>query len=372
MAYYSGTAASLSALRTALLTNAIADGWASTGDTSFTASISATTMTVTEISVGSIVVGEVIAGTGVTAGTRVTAFGTGTGGTGTYTVSVSQTVTSTAMTQPGRVLSRAEVFFRIGETLNNVTCLGCENNLGLNPAPNVVSIGRIFERSGYPTREITFPCTFEVFGFPQELYMVVNYDVDSYQWMAFGRSTVPGLTGQGGWCGATLGVFGVGGAVTAPIFISDGGGGGAGARGTAAALFWATGGTVDSNRNCWVNHGLDAHGWTYSGAPADGPIGIRQAGPLIALQPSTWNSEATLLPLRCYKERPAFKSSLIADLQFARHLRIDNLMPGDILTIGADRWRVFPWYRRDPAARDGGSFVNHTGTFGWAIRYEGP
>lgn len=73
----------------------------STATTSFTASISGTTMTVTGVASGTIVVGQVINGTGVTAGTVITALGTGTGGAGTYTVSVSQTVASTTITIVG-------------------------------------------------------------------------------------------------------------------------------------------------------------------------------------------------------------------------------------------------------------------------------
>lgn len=73
----------------------------------FTASIATTTMTVTAVTSGSIELGMELTGTGVTAGTRITAFGTGTGGTGTYTVSSSQTVTSTTIT--GSLPSRITV-----------------------------------------------------------------------------------------------------------------------------------------------------------------------------------------------------------------------------------------------------------------------
>lgn len=45
------------------------------------------TLNVTAISAGAINVGDVISGTGITAGTTVTALGTGTGGVGTYTIS---------------------------------------------------------------------------------------------------------------------------------------------------------------------------------------------------------------------------------------------------------------------------------------------
>lgn len=67
----------------------------------FTASIAAAaggTMTVTSTPTAPIQVGDVLSGSGVTAGTYVTAFGTGTGGTGTYLVSAATVVSSTTIT----------------------------------------------------------------------------------------------------------------------------------------------------------------------------------------------------------------------------------------------------------------------------------
>jgi hypothetical protein len=61
-------------------------------------SISGTTLTVTSTSTSGLAVGTRITGTGVTAGTYITALGTGSGGNGTYTVSASQTVSSTSIT----------------------------------------------------------------------------------------------------------------------------------------------------------------------------------------------------------------------------------------------------------------------------------
>jgi hypothetical protein len=64
-----------------------------------TGSIAGTTLTVTAVA-GNLVmtVGSILSGTGVTAGTAITALGSGSGGTGTYTVSQSQTVASTTIT----------------------------------------------------------------------------------------------------------------------------------------------------------------------------------------------------------------------------------------------------------------------------------
>lgn len=65
---------------------------------SVTGSIATTTLTVTELLSGKLAVGMELSGTGVTAGTTITALGTGTGGAGTYTVSASQTVAATTIT----------------------------------------------------------------------------------------------------------------------------------------------------------------------------------------------------------------------------------------------------------------------------------
>ncbi|WP_321905126.1 DUF3383 family protein [Paraburkholderia tropica] len=70
-----------------------------------TGSITATTLTVTAVTSGALQVGTVLSGTGVTAGTTITAFLTGTGGTGTYTVSTSQTVTSGTITATAATLT---------------------------------------------------------------------------------------------------------------------------------------------------------------------------------------------------------------------------------------------------------------------------
>ena len=63
-----------------------------------TGSISGNTLTVTGVTSGYLQVGQVISGTGISAGTLITGFGTGTGGNGTYFVSIQQTVNSTTVT----------------------------------------------------------------------------------------------------------------------------------------------------------------------------------------------------------------------------------------------------------------------------------
>jgi hypothetical protein len=74
---------------------------ATTLEPTFIGSISGTTLTVISIATGTIGVGCVISGSGIPAGTTITAFGTGTGGVGTYTIS--QTAIATALSMMGTI-----------------------------------------------------------------------------------------------------------------------------------------------------------------------------------------------------------------------------------------------------------------------------
>jgi hypothetical protein len=87
-----------------------------------------TSLNVTAVASGVLQVGMLITGTGVTAGTTITALGTGTGGTGTYTVSVAQTVASTSITGQTRCI--------VGTFIN-----GAAGGTGAVPA-TATSVGR--------------------------------------------------------------------------------------------------------------------------------------------------------------------------------------------------------------------------------------
>ena len=87
-----------------------------------------TSLNVTAVSSGVIQVGMLLTGTGITAGTTITALGTGTGGTGTYTVSAAQTVASTTITGQTRCI--------VGTFIN-----GAAGGTGAVPA-TATSVGR--------------------------------------------------------------------------------------------------------------------------------------------------------------------------------------------------------------------------------------
>jgi len=274
------------------------------------------------------------------------------------------------------VLSKGLLFARLTISSIGISLMG-RTSATAGDAPYAVRIGQMFSRSGYPTFEITYPAAYEIFLFAQEVYMVVNYGVDRYQWLAFGQSTVSGLAGTGMWVGASLGstlVLAAPGYHNAPINISPTGGGEQGGYGEiSTGLFWGDGFSVrPQSLGGWVHSGFDGDGWRLGNGTNDQPLGIAPLVPLIGILPNAWNSEAVLLPIRAYKLRPSNKISLVADLEHARYTRVDNYAPGEIITIGSVRWKVLPWHRKNANARNGGVGIDHTGTFGWAIRYEGP
>jgi hypothetical protein len=91
----------------------------------FVGSISGNILTVTSINSGAIALGQSISGTGITAGTTITAFCSGAGGNvnevGTYTVNISQTVASTTINAYyERPLVINSAFVRINTNSNGV------------------------------------------------------------------------------------------------------------------------------------------------------------------------------------------------------------------------------------------------------------
>jgi hypothetical protein len=74
--------------------------YSTTGDFVGQGSISGTTLSITTVSSGAIRIGQIITGTGITSGTKITAWSSGsaTGGTSSWTVNNSQTVSSTTIT----------------------------------------------------------------------------------------------------------------------------------------------------------------------------------------------------------------------------------------------------------------------------------
>lgn len=259
------------------------------------------------------------------------------------------------------VLSKGVMFVRLQIVGGYLTLLG-RTSAGAGDAPSIVRMGQ-FQTA------ITWPVEYTFFVFDAEVYCVIRFGIDFYLWCAFGQSTVAGLPGTGMWVAASVHALSNNNPAITPID-----GAGAALSYGCPAIFWRTyaSGVVNANDH-WVHSDLDGQGWWSGQSAAAETVGIRPAVPLIGVLPNRWNSEAVLLPIRAYKVRPSNRLSLTVDLEHARYTRVDNYSPGEVIQIGGDRWMVLPFYRKNSAARNGSSQpATHTGTLGWAIRYEGP
>lgn len=257
-------------------------------------------------------------------------------------------------TLAGDVLHKSGLYARLQVVSGTLRLLG---GTGIDGSNALTGAASNYTQIGY--LGIVYPLKYELFLFATEVYVVVNYAVDRYQWCAWGKTTVQGVGGSGMWFGASQSS-----SARDSIGIFLGGNTGY----SCAALFWYSH-TGSYTQVVYIHHGLDSGGWA-TGSPLIGATDV--ANDLLKLLPNTWNSEAVLIPPRLFLSRPSNKYSLLAEAEHFRHTRIDNYSPGEVLTLGAERWKVLPWFRKDVASRDGGSNISHSGTFGWAIRYEGP
>ena len=232
---------------------------------------------------------------------------------------------------------------------------------------------------------IAFPINYEIHLFtnPDEVYCIINYNSDFYQQLSFGKSDVPGIGGTGAWfSGAkrsdqTLTDATEGDKVFLSVSWPESVGV-VGYDGYTSGLF--LGGPEDSGsyNASFVHTGLDATPWRTGHGGSSALTGFRSAGKTVAnlLQqlPNLYNSANVLLPIKPVALRSRGGVTIIVNPKNARYLRIDNVVPGEIITFGAEQWKCYPFYRKDSTARNGVAWAigaTHSGTFGYAIRYTG-
>lgn len=232
---------------------------------------------------------------------------------------------------------------------------------------------------------MTFPVTYEIniFENPDEVYMVVNYNSDYYQQMSFGTSDVAGA-GGGPWItgahntlytsnnnGLNIDVFRFI-QITSYCYAS--------VSTNSVGLFNKGSWSGEVSSSFVYTDALGSPGWYGydSGATAarlKDSSPSRVAGLLLSL-PSAFNNTNVLLPIKAMLDMGSNGRATVANPRNARFCRIDYNTPGDIVTYGGDQWKIYPWLRKDANNRNGQSNgtstpPNHSGTFGYAIRYTG-
>ncbi|UEP18794.1 virion protein [Pseudomonas phage vB_Pae_W3] len=231
---------------------------------------------------------------------------------------------------------------------------------------------------------ISFPITYEIHYFdnPDEIYCVTNYNSDYYQTLAFGKSDIPGIGGTGAWftgnMASNLTLTGTGTTSAAQRVHMSVGQTDCGSTPYSGMTcpFWFKGSSAGSNVASYMHCGLDSVAWRSEGVETagNGMLGISYCASLLAALPNISNQATILLPVKAIAWRFDGGRTIAANPKNVRYLRIDNIVPGEIITFGADQWKVYPMFRKDATQRNGVGWTTgatHTGTFGFAIKYTG-
>jgi hypothetical protein len=285
---------------------------------------------------------------------------------------IQNTATANGWTLSGQILHKGTCYVRVWDV--DGTNLGIQGGTGKDGSNNLTGACVYTAYLGtIATIALTYPLTAEMHinTSPDEVFVVVNYQTSYYSLMAWGLSDVPGIAGTGVWFhgnrtqaqGSREYQSGLAGGDVISNFGShiDG-----------APLFNIFQGTdAGGTNNSFIHHDTDGLGWS-DYLVGGFPNAHRYIYPLNVYQPNAWNGETVLLPYPVYMARASNKHTLVADFKHVRHCRIDNHQPGEIITLGADKWKMYPFFRKSLTARDGGNGLTHSGTIAYALRYTGP
>ena len=94
---------------------------------------------------------------------------------------------------------------------------------------------------------------------------------------------------------------------------------------------------------------------------------------LTTYNPNNWNEQTILVPILPLMSRADDKASILGNTVHSRLTNVRNHNIGDIITLGADKWMVFPHLIKGTANLRGysDSTNGNSGLLGFAIKYDG-
>lgn len=299
-------------------------------------------------------------------------------------------------TLQGNVLSKDGLFVSITDQTTHLliqggTGIDGSNNLtgfpppsGSELRPRYCSMGPVGTPSG-----LQFPVTYflHVHINPDEVYIIVRDNTNRYSHMNFGRSPVSSLTATGNWFYASSEGSTAGRSV-ADIGVGDNSNTLADARMMFTPIT-SSGTTFNAatRQNSFFQHGLDGNLWTHSGngvgindqlttqsyfETESAALGTSATYPFFTRNPNQYNDQIVLIPCQIYVNRASGFVSMVGQLGHFRYCRNDNYDDEEVVTVGTDKFKIYPAIKRNIAFRNGGINITHSGTYAYAIRYDGP
>lgn len=270
------------------------------------------------------------------------------------------------------IISKAEMFFKLRISDQN----GWPDGPGIlmqggNSISNFTSpevrLGNIaISTAGNYPLKIIFPINYMIHIFDHEVFLIINYQIDNFMYLVFGQDQFTKaiwLSGSIYQYISNLDLF---------TIYNNGGGSDTNSARSGGGFFWAGYGLGRNTKDTiyFDNEWSQTNGgFAYrEGAVSALPSYIN----IINKIPSLWSSDSIFLPINIFKLAASSKVRLICQIQHAKFTRLDNFEPNQIIELGNDKWKIYPFHKKNILSRDGGADANHTGTFGWAIRYDGP
>jgi len=275
------------------------------------------------------------------------------------------------------ILSKSGTYFQLTAETAQLTLRGGTGQTGatLDDQPAGSAGARIINSLGTTW---TYPVNYEIHNFagPDEVYFIVNYNADYYQHLNFGKSDVLGIGGTGNWFTGSYSTAYTS-ANAGTEFSIYAGATDSFAPYNGANVFGLFTAYHESSSNSYIHTGLEVTSWKISrnGSVVGTLLPLHWAAGLIHSLPNLTNNATVLIPVKAIQIRNSGGRTIVANPKNARFLRIDYINPGDIITFGAERWKVYPFYRKNASERNG-VFINngsatHSGTIACAIRYTG-
>lgn len=280
------------------------------------------------------------------------------------------------------ILSKDQFFIQL--------IVGNANEVESNPGPGILlkaargaSGSNLIDAIENPPRigspnilrnRLVWPATYHIHinGKNSEVFIALNYNIDCFYWGGWGVSDLKyKLGGSGNWVSAisssSLRAQNAYGEIITPT-------------GDASAslidrmpcqIFGdtaQTGNQYAQYKASRLDHGIAGAIWSSGGICS----AISNIEPLFQRSPNVWNSESVLLPITVATFVASNKHVIVANIDIARYVRIDNYNPLQVITLGGERWKIYPAYKKNSESRDGGAYAGHSGTIGMAVRYDGP
>ena len=308
---------------------------------------------------------------------------------------IADTLVANLWTADGAIVKKGSIAAELVTMTDHVRLIcGTGSTAGVldgRPVPLADGKDRFVSLAPIGAQNFQWPVTYfiHVNTAPDEVVVVVRDQVDRYSYIAFGHSPLANSPTQGQWYAGSCSAS-VDRQDNHAIDYSTSGFSGKIRTAVMFAMHRPNGNTQQhtQSQQSFVRHGLDGNTWSCEGDAIGSVSGTTQAFNLtpsranafipvtemLKKSPNPWNGEATLLPILPMVFRASDFTSIVAQLEHVRYVRVDFLQPEQVLTYGPDKWRVYPFVRKDTTERDGlpTQSITHSGTFGFAVRYDGP